>query len=723
MEFTYRLIMYVLMANVGFMVFSLIGKGLRVYFGYVAQLVLFLAFMGWTIARDMSGPSALGWSLTGLFLMIILPVMLQKYMEKLIAEQRFHEVKMAARVKAALAWSELNRHMVEIAGAVEDSIEDVAGAEERLKELLGRGEPFDGMTRMFLAMVHFHAREFGRLIDDLVIPEKKLEECSFEELLYIVRGYLETGRYQEAIAAQSALEKAGSRRESEEQQGNVLVNRMLFFAFFGWTDDFTRLVATDSPAVKSLPEALIRFWNGVAIFHSGDFAAGRECMERALQQAHEQLPDLWTNWMDSRIKSLMNGQERFAAETLPTLKEMRASRREEVLKLMGTVDQETQIVPMDHGVTNQLTFLLILTFVLANRFGNVEDLLDLLYLGGNSGWMVSRGEWYRLISSLFLHIGWIHLLMNVFALRFFGPPLETGVGRPFFWGVFFFSGLLGGLASAFLQQGISAGASGAVLGLLSAAIVLEWSGDREMRRIAPQGNMATMLFILFINMLVGFVEKGVDNHAHLGGLFGGAVAGALIRLVSLNQGLRLLAQWVTMILVGIVLLLASYGYASHFRDRSYPAPEVLVVPVTEAIPLAFGLPPGWVVEKGEQKPSVHMRMLVGPVGERISLTWGEFDEPVESFLAEYSQDRTRSIADGKGLELKTYQEPKQSIRKNGIFYQMQWRFLGGGRPFVERDALGLLGRNFILIQALVPTARIEKYDPLLENLLDSIRIP
>jgi membrane associated rhomboid family serine protease len=129
------------------------------------------------------------------------------------------------------------------------------------------------------------------------------------------------------------------------------------------------------------------------------------------------------------------------------------------------------------------------------------------------------GEWYRLVTSGFLHFGVIHILFNMLLLYQLGNLLEPAIGRVRF-GLLYFAALLAGAAGALLVQpdSLVGGASGAVFGLMAAAFI----GLRN-RGINPfSTGIGT---VLVLNLLLTFVIPGIAIGGHIGGIVGGAAAG------------------------------------------------------------------------------------------------------------------------------------------------------------------------------------------------------
>lgn len=135
--------------------------------------------------------------------------------------------------------------------------------------------------------------------------------------------------------------------------------------------------------------------------------------------------------------------------------------------------------------------------------------------------LVSGGEYWRLLTSGFLHFGLIHLASNMLSLYFLGLPLERAIGRERF-GVIYLLSLLGGSATVMLfseRDALTAGASGAIFGLMGALVVT----FRRMRM-----DLRQLVFVVAINLFITFRIPGISWQAHLGGLVVGALVGALM---------------------------------------------------------------------------------------------------------------------------------------------------------------------------------------------------
>ena len=134
---------------------------------------------------------------------------------------------------------------------------------------------------------------------------------------------------------------------------------------------------------------------------------------------------------------------------------------------------------------------------------------------------VSGGEWWRVVSSGFLHFGFLHILFNMYALYLFGPMLERMLGNIRFLAMYATS-LLGGSLAVYLfadPHTLTAGASGAIFGLLGCTLVLFLQHGYDVR---------FLLGLLAINAVITVVFEGISWQAHLGGFVAGVLTGALL---------------------------------------------------------------------------------------------------------------------------------------------------------------------------------------------------
>ena len=175
--------------------------------------------------------------------------------------------------------------------------------------------------------------------------------------------------------------------------------------------------------------------------------------------------------------------------------------------------------------------------------------LSALGAAGTYAW--SQGEWWTLVTGIYLHGGILHILFNVLWIRQLGPAVEEVYGAARLVVIFTVAGALGFALSVLAGHALTVGASGSIFGLLAALIAYgHRRGGLFGRLVARQyGQWALILFIF--GLLPG---SAVDNWAHAGGFVGGLVAGYVLSSDRRESGLdRLLA--------GLCLAITAAGFA------------------------------------------------------------------------------------------------------------------------------------------------------------------
>ena len=209
-------------------------------------------------------------------------------------------------------------------------------------------------------------------------------------------------------------------------------------------------------------------------------------------------------------------------------------------------------------ITYSIIFICVLVFILMYVLGNGStDNYTLLLFGANSDALTKNGDYYRLLTSMFLHIGIMHLLCNMYSLYIIGKEVENVFGKWKYLVIYILSGIAGSILSlAFNHNTICAGASGAIFGLLGALLYFgyyyrPYLGATLTKSIIP---------VIAINLIVGFLDSGIDNSAHIGGLVGGLLVAMAVGVPDKSNNNNKIN--------GIVLSLIYFGfiiYLSFFR--------------------------------------------------------------------------------------------------------------------------------------------------------------
>jgi membrane associated rhomboid family serine protease len=182
--------------------------------------------------------------------------------------------------------------------------------------------------------------------------------------------------------------------------------------------------------------------------------------------------------------------------------------------------------------------------------------------------LAAKGEYWRLVTPMFLHFGILHLALNMYALYLFGPLVERSFGSRRMLLLYFVAGVAGNVAEFVLASphSVGAGASGAVFGLFGA--VLAYGYRRRNTRIGRM-QMQWVLQILLLNVFLTFVIPGIGYLAHLGGLVTGVALAALLDVRELEPEARRI-RYGGVVAVVAALAILTLVHASSVRDQLAP---------------------------------------------------------------------------------------------------------------------------------------------------------
>ncbi len=175
-------------------------------------------------------------------------------------------------------------------------------------------------------------------------------------------------------------------------------------------------------------------------------------------------------------------------------------------------------------VTWILLGIIGVAFVGETLAGGSTNIEVLVRMGAKVTPLIAAGQYWRLFTSMFLHIGLMHLFFNAYALVVIGTELERLYGPWRFLTVYLLSGLYGSLASYAFNVSLSAGASGAIFGIIG-ALAAFFLLHRERLGAWGRSRLANIAILIAINLFLGFTQPGIDNLAHIGGLLCGLALG------------------------------------------------------------------------------------------------------------------------------------------------------------------------------------------------------
>ncbi|HHW49662.1 MAG TPA: rhomboid family intramembrane serine protease [Clostridiaceae bacterium] len=170
----------------------------------------------------------------------------------------------------------------------------------------------------------------------------------------------------------------------------------------------------------------------------------------------------------------------------------------------------------------------ILIWILTEYYGNKYDVNAHLKFGAKFNPLIMSGEYWRLVTPIFLHGDIIHLLMNSYFLYAVGPTVERIFGKFKFITIYLIAGIIGNVASFVFSTSLSVGASGSLFGLMGALLYV----IRKDKRIFRSSFGINVILTIGINLIYGFMNRAqIDNFAHVGGLIGGYIAARMTGII------------------------------------------------------------------------------------------------------------------------------------------------------------------------------------------------
>lgn len=220
----------------------------------------------------------------------------------------------------------------------------------------------------------------------------------------------------------------------------------------------------------------------------------------------------------------------------------------------SNVKKNTKLDKLFSKKTPYITYIIMgICFIMFLITGMGNDTGVLIEYGANLDVLVKNGEYYRLLTSMFLHSGLLHLFFNMYALYIIGPQVESFFGKTKYLIIYLLSGISGSLLSvAFNVNTVSVGASGAIFGLFGALLYFGYNYRGYLGNVIK----SQILPVVIINLIFGFISTGVDVAGHIGGLIGGIIVSSVLgssdeKGIDINRIIICLIYFVFIIYLGL----------------------------------------------------------------------------------------------------------------------------------------------------------------------------
>ncbi len=199
-----------------------------------------------------------------------------------------------------------------------------------------------------------------------------------------------------------------------------------------------------------------------------------------------------------------------------------------------------------------VTYILIVLNLMVFLYGILHGNDELINMFGNNYELVQNGEFYRLFTCMFVHADILHILFNMIALYSIGPVVERYYGKSKFLLIYLVSGLLGSIFSGVFMtaDSISIGASGAIFGLLGSICYFTYYYRATLQGILR----GSIMPVIIINLVIGFLSTSIDLSAHIGGLIGGILISMAIGIGDKHRKSDQINGLVVLVLMAVFLI-------------------------------------------------------------------------------------------------------------------------------------------------------------------------
>ncbi len=495
---------------------ALIVVWMRLRFSEPGWIALYLAVLLLSVAGWLSGQSAIVYAAAAIWLVFaILPGILARVLNRRVMQQNYVAARRLARIISWLHPADGMRELPRIAHALQLAQRgDVAAASDALSRFQNVKSSIGlaAMTHLFritnqweelLAWLARHQQILARNAQFLPIELRARGELG--DLRGLVEFY---DRNRKRIAK---LAPSASRD----------VCRLMLFAFCGQRQAVQRLFAGN---LALLPATVRAFWLATADLHAGESESARRQFEELLPAADSVLRPAILQRL-SQVPAPPQPLDEAAQHVIDA-----AAAEHDHEQTFGATPS---LFSPRARATQILIVLNLVMFGVESCLGGGTNTAVLYRLGALSPLAVHAGQWWRLLTSVFLHFGAVHLAMNMLALWLFGPFVEFALGFRRFLLLYLLTGI-GSMATVLvLSSGVSTysltvGASGSIMGLIGATAALMLRGWLREDAHAAKRRLGLMVLLVLMQVVFDSTMPQVSGTAHLSGVvIGFAIATVL----------------------------------------------------------------------------------------------------------------------------------------------------------------------------------------------------
>lgn len=484
---------------------------------WVWTALVILAVVGTTYLLE---PNVAGY-VGGVFwiIFILLPALTSRYLQFLLNKQRYPQALGVSRLLGILQPFDDWKGMPEI---IEAFALIQAGAVAEAEEVVKRRRDHERL--MDRVLYSFYLTSTGRFTEYIRWIEETFANKALEKYPELIPRYLqalgETGRIREMIDIFSLCKDSLS---SPPLRRHLMLGRLYLFAFYGRHRDVEHLL---QGPLKSLTPDSKSIWLATARQAAGDSEQALAILNEIKPSSPQPIRLLREKRLRSPLKPAVEG------EKSELLKILDAEGRLVVQWLRFaypiTLTRHKRNAYATYGILAVMTTV----FLLEVGSGGSTNTLNLIRLGAMVKTPFTQFEWWRPITSLFLHFGFYHFLLNGLAFFIIAPYVESWLGRWRFLLIFFASGIIANFVDVALYTRpfvVLVGASGAVMGVLGATSHRLFLGVSVEKSPAARRSLTLILYILAFQVILDLSTPRVSLRAHLLGLSIGFLLSVLLK--------------------------------------------------------------------------------------------------------------------------------------------------------------------------------------------------
>jgi rhomboid protease GluP len=449
------------------------------------------------------------------------------------------------------------------------------------------------------------------------------------------------------VAALEAATRLGWNISFVSESGFIAYTQ---FSWSSWSEELKVKFEADTVTIKS--ECVV----GQLV----DWGKNRKNIEGLLEEIEEIRSALSPEQLNDKVAEL---QQRFASPADDILNKPASTSKEKVGNFFSIFKpiEGYFITP----ILINATVLVFVAMVLSGANLLLPANQDLLDWGANFRPLTLEGESWRLLTSCFLHIGILHLFLNMYALYYIGSLLEPYLGKTRFLAAYSISGISASMTSLYWNSWvISAGASGAIFGMYGVFIALLLSNILD--KSVNKALLTSALVFVGYSLLNGLRSKGaIDNAAHIGGLVSGLFIGAAF-IPSIRDYKNTIKKISTIAILTVVLVCSSFLVYTRIPNTLVKYEEQMKLFASmEAMALEpLALPEGTPKEK-----------MLSELKDKGIYYWNENKKLIDSFenmdlplTLRVKNDRLKEYCD---IRIKTYELMYRGIEEGTGRYQRQ----------------------------------------------------